>query len=170
MHTEIMRSLAIRHAPLFDQPHSLKLELACKLPSLHHAPPVPSKHLTRCLRNRVQAINGSVRLSTSCAFFLLPPIHRYCSSRRSRASRSARKAERSARAYVTQASKRRSGAPGGAAQTQSLRKGLHHLATWARASRRSIRSLGEERKKGKRGGPAPRSEKNRVAERRLRNI
>src|SRR5215211_1796403 len=55
MHTEIMRSLAIRHAPLFDQPHSLKLELACKLPSLHHAPPVPSKHLTRCLRNRVQA-------------------------------------------------------------------------------------------------------------------
>src|SRR5215210_4897428 len=55
MHTEIMRSLAIRHAPLFDQPHSLKLELACKLPSLHHAPPAPSKHLTRCLRNRVQA-------------------------------------------------------------------------------------------------------------------
>src|SRR5215207_3827664 len=55
MHTEIMRSLAIRHAPLFDQPHSLKLELACKLPSLHDAPPVPSKHLTRCLRNRVQA-------------------------------------------------------------------------------------------------------------------
>src|SRR5829696_3138993 len=55
MHTEIMPSLAIRHAPLFDQPHSLKLELACKLPSLHHAPPVPSKHLTRCLQNRVQA-------------------------------------------------------------------------------------------------------------------
>src|SRR5580700_4705213 len=55
MHTEILRGLRIRHAPLFDQPHSLKLELACKLPSLHDTPPVPSKHLTRCLRNRVQA-------------------------------------------------------------------------------------------------------------------
>src|SRR5260370_34561481 len=44
--------------PLFDQPHSLKLELACKLPSLHDTPPVPSKHLTRCPRNRVQASLG----------------------------------------------------------------------------------------------------------------
>src|SRR5579863_3843991 len=55
MHTEIVRGLGIRDAPLFDQPHSLKLELARKLPSLHDPPPVPSKHLTRCLRNRVQA-------------------------------------------------------------------------------------------------------------------
>src|SRR5277367_5373643 len=55
MHIEIVRGLRIRHAPLFDQPHRLKLELACKLPSLHDAPPAPSKHLTRCLRNRVQA-------------------------------------------------------------------------------------------------------------------
>src|ERR1700722_14722641 len=55
MHTQIVRSLRIRHAPLFDQPHSLKLELARKLPPLHDSPPVPSKHLTRCLRNRVQA-------------------------------------------------------------------------------------------------------------------
>src|SRR5450631_663867 len=55
MHTEIVRGLRIRHAPLFDQSHSLKLELACKFPSLHDAPPVPSKHLTRCLWNRVQA-------------------------------------------------------------------------------------------------------------------
>ena len=55
MHTEIERGLRIRHAPLLDQPHSLKLELACKLPSLHDTPPVPSKHLTRCLRNRQQA-------------------------------------------------------------------------------------------------------------------
>src|SRR5580692_3362240 len=55
MHTEILRGLRIRHAPLFDQPHRLKLELACKLPSLHDTPPVPSKHLTRCLRNRQQA-------------------------------------------------------------------------------------------------------------------
>src|SRR6266567_445477 len=34
---------------------SLKLELPGKLPSLHDPPPAPSKHLTRCLRNRVQA-------------------------------------------------------------------------------------------------------------------
>src|SRR5271167_2955645 len=56
MHTEIERGLRIRDAPLLDQPHRLKLELTCKLPSLHDTPPVPSKHLTRCLRNRVQAI------------------------------------------------------------------------------------------------------------------
>src|SRR5580704_7463713 len=55
MHTEIVRGLGIRHAPLFDQPHRFKLELPRKLPSLHDTPPVPSKHLTRCLRNRVQA-------------------------------------------------------------------------------------------------------------------
>src|SRR6476660_9870415 len=55
MHTEIERGLRIRDAPLLDQPHRLKLELTCKLPSLHDTPPVPSKHLTRCLRNRVQA-------------------------------------------------------------------------------------------------------------------
>src|ERR1700734_3092519 len=55
MHTEIVRGLGIRYAPLLDQPHRLKLELACKLPSLHDPPPVPLKHLTRCLRNRVQA-------------------------------------------------------------------------------------------------------------------
>ncbi len=55
MHTEMVQSMRIRHAPLLDEPHSLKLELACKLPSLHDLPPVPSKHLTRCLRNRVQA-------------------------------------------------------------------------------------------------------------------
>src|SRR5260370_1927041 len=55
MHTEIVRCLRIRHASLFDQPHRLKLELACKLPPFHDSPPVPSKHLTRCLRNQVQA-------------------------------------------------------------------------------------------------------------------
>jgi hypothetical protein len=55
MHTEIERALRIRDARLLDQPHRLKLELPCKLPSLHDTPPVPSKHLTRCLRNRVQA-------------------------------------------------------------------------------------------------------------------
>src|SRR5262249_36036358 len=33
----------------------LKLELRRELPSLHDPPPAPSKHLTRCLRNRVQA-------------------------------------------------------------------------------------------------------------------
>ena len=55
MHTQIVRGLRIRNAALLDQPHRLKLELPRKLPSLHDTPPVPSKHLTRCLRNRVQA-------------------------------------------------------------------------------------------------------------------
>src|SRR5258707_2135545 len=55
MHAQVLRSLHIGHASLLDQPHSLKLELAGKLPSLHDPPPAPSKHLTRCLRNRVQA-------------------------------------------------------------------------------------------------------------------
>ena len=36
---------SLRHAPLFDQPHSLKLELPCKLPPLRDLAPVPSKHL-----------------------------------------------------------------------------------------------------------------------------
>src|SRR2546430_6170246 len=59
MHIKIVRGPRIRHASLFDQPHSLKLELACKLPPFHDSPPVPSKHLTRCLRNRVQAMQTS---------------------------------------------------------------------------------------------------------------
>src|ERR1700730_9301025 len=45
MHTKIVRGLSIRDASRFDQPHSLKLELACKLPPLHDPPPVPSRHL-----------------------------------------------------------------------------------------------------------------------------
>src|SRR6266849_4297113 len=56
MDTQVLRGLHIRHAAFLDQPHSLKLELARKLPSLHDPPPAPSKHLTRCPRNRVQAI------------------------------------------------------------------------------------------------------------------
>jgi hypothetical protein len=55
--TEVFRRLHIGYAPILDQAHSLKLELARELPSLHDHPPVPLKHLTRCLRNRVQA-NG----------------------------------------------------------------------------------------------------------------
>src|SRR5438128_1278155 len=55
MHAQVLRSLHIGHASLLDQAHSLKLELAGKLPSLHDPPPAPSKHLTRCPRNRVQA-------------------------------------------------------------------------------------------------------------------
>src|ERR1700722_12792268 len=55
MHPKALRGLCKRNAPLLDQPHSLKLELLRKLPSLHDPPPAPSKHLTRCLRNRVQA-------------------------------------------------------------------------------------------------------------------
>src|ERR1700759_1537065 len=56
MHPQVLRGLRITNPALLDQPNSLKLELAGKLPSLHDAPPAPSKHLTRCLRNRVQAI------------------------------------------------------------------------------------------------------------------
>src|SRR6266516_4153643 len=55
MHTQVSPGLRIRYAAILDQPHSLKLKLAGKLPSLHDPPPAPSKHLTRCLRNRVQA-------------------------------------------------------------------------------------------------------------------
>src|SRR5207244_867782 len=55
MHTQVLPGLRIRYAAILDQPHSLKLEFAGKLPSLHDPPPAPSKHLTRCLRNRVQA-------------------------------------------------------------------------------------------------------------------
>jgi len=55
MHRQILLGLCIRHAALFDQAHSLKLEFPRKFSPLHDAPPVPLKHLTRCLRNRVQA-------------------------------------------------------------------------------------------------------------------
>src|ERR1039458_5683777 len=55
MHSQVLLGLGIRHAALLDQPHRLKLEFSRKLPPLHDAPPVPLKHLTWCLRNRVQA-------------------------------------------------------------------------------------------------------------------
>src|SRR6202162_5065702 len=61
MNTKVFGSLYIGHAAFLDQSHSLKLELARKLPSLHDPPPVPSKHLTRCLRNRQQATRSSAR-------------------------------------------------------------------------------------------------------------
>src|SRR5258705_5542717 len=63
MDTQVLRRLHIRHAAFLDQPHSLKLELARKLPSLHDPPPAPSKHLTRCLRNRVQATSMSCSIA-----------------------------------------------------------------------------------------------------------
>src|SRR5260370_40703306 len=77
MDTQVLRGLHIRHAPFLDQPHSLKLELARKLPSLHDPPPAPSKHLTRCLRNRLQANHttfelGRPRLATATAAPLVP--------------------------------------------------------------------------------------------------
>ncbi|MBN8956879.1 MAG: hypothetical protein J0H17_09935, partial [Rhizobiales bacterium] len=50
--------LNIRYAAILDQAHRLKLELPRKLTPLHDPPPAPSKHLTRCLRNRVQANSG----------------------------------------------------------------------------------------------------------------
>src|SRR5262249_18411636 len=42
MHTKVLRRLGIGHAPFLDQSHSLKLELARKLSSLHDPPPAPS--------------------------------------------------------------------------------------------------------------------------------
>src|SRR5437879_2748186 len=57
VNVQVLRRLLIGHASILDQAHSLKLELPDKLPSLHDPPPAPSKHLTRCLRNRVQAIS-----------------------------------------------------------------------------------------------------------------
>src|SRR6266511_1249472 len=78
MHAQVLRSLHIGHASLLDQAHSLKLELAGKLPSLHDPPPAPSKHLTRCPRNRVQAIlrwkDLSPSLHTSLALVLFLPV------------------------------------------------------------------------------------------------
>src|SRR6516225_5147307 len=55
VNVQVLRRLHIGHASILDQAHGLKLELSRKLPSLHDPPPAPSKHLTRCLRNRVQA-------------------------------------------------------------------------------------------------------------------
>src|SRR5712672_3403059 len=60
MNAQVLRCLPVRYASILDQAHSLKLELPCKLPSLHDPPPAPSKHLTRCLRNRVQASSVGV--------------------------------------------------------------------------------------------------------------
>src|SRR6266542_542961 len=71
MHAQVLRSLHIGHASLLDQAHSLKLEFPRKLPSLHDPPPAPSKHLTRCLRNRVQA-NELGRYSTRKVGQMLP--------------------------------------------------------------------------------------------------
>src|ERR1700755_34585 len=55
MHLQVFGRRSIRDPAILDQAHSLKLELSRNLPPLHDAPPAPSKHLTRCLRNRVQA-------------------------------------------------------------------------------------------------------------------
>src|SRR5262245_17531472 len=57
VNVQVLRCLHIGHASILDQAHGLKLELPRELPSLHDPPPAPSKHLTRCLRNRVQAIS-----------------------------------------------------------------------------------------------------------------
>jgi hypothetical protein len=59
VHAQVLRGLRIRYASLSDQAHSFKLELPRKLPTLHDPPPIPLKHLTWCLRNRVQASFGS---------------------------------------------------------------------------------------------------------------
>src|SRR5271169_1439744 len=68
MNSKVLGSLYIGHAAFLDQSHSLKLELPRKLPSLHDPPPVPSKHLTRCLRNRVQANPGRLRWEEGYCF------------------------------------------------------------------------------------------------------
>src|SRR2546430_7865971 len=80
MHAQVLRSLHIGHASLLDQAHSLKLELAGKLPSLHDTPPAPSKRLTRCLRNRVQAIVLPPVGSARSAILLLECIEHFIGS------------------------------------------------------------------------------------------
>src|SRR5262249_43531675 len=69
VNVQVLRCLHIGHASILDQAHGLKLELPRELPSLHDPPPAPSKHLTRCLRNRAQAKslaarNDDLRLGT----------------------------------------------------------------------------------------------------------
>src|SRR5215470_3469974 len=61
VNVQILRCLHIGHASILDQAHGLKLELPRELSSLHDPPPAPSKHLTRCLRNRVQAKPSSLQ-------------------------------------------------------------------------------------------------------------
>src|ERR1039457_2535220 len=77
MHRQVLLGLCIRHAAIPDQPNSLKLELPRKLPPLHDAPPVPLKHLTWCLRNRVQAIALSFRQSVLSEIPELASVYKY---------------------------------------------------------------------------------------------
>src|SRR5215468_12419961 len=60
VNVQVLRCLRIRYASILDQAHSLKLELPREPSSLHDPPPAPSKHLTRCLRNRVQASHPTI--------------------------------------------------------------------------------------------------------------
>jgi hypothetical protein len=59
MHARVLRRLHIGYASILDQAHRLPR----KLPSLHDPPSAPSKHLTGCLRNRVQAYGSIERIS-----------------------------------------------------------------------------------------------------------
>jgi hypothetical protein len=73
VHAQVAGGLRHLHTALRDQFDSLKLELACKSPSFHGPPPVPSKHLTRCLRNRGQAkpLNTAGEFLIACLLFLV---------------------------------------------------------------------------------------------------
>src|SRR5580704_19781674 len=62
MHLQVFGRLRVRDPAIPDQPYRLKLELPRKPSSLHDPPPVPSKHLTRCLRNWGQATRHIPRL------------------------------------------------------------------------------------------------------------
>jgi putative transposase len=57
VHIKITGGLRDRNATFLDQTHRLKLELAAELPSLHVKPPVPLNTLSRCPRNRQQAMS-----------------------------------------------------------------------------------------------------------------
>src|SRR5258707_724102 len=65
VHTQIARGLRDTSPTLLDQLHRLEPEFSRKLPSLHDPPPVPAKHLTRCLRNRQQAMDHTLVLSST---------------------------------------------------------------------------------------------------------
>src|SRR4051812_40093798 len=79
VNVQVLRRLRIRYASILNQAHRLKLELPRKLPSLHDPPPAPSKHLTRCLRNRVQAMASGAgpRLHERVQFFV-GGLHNFC--------------------------------------------------------------------------------------------
>jgi len=64
-HTQIPGGLRNTHPTIPDQPHSLLLEFSRKLRSFHNQPPILSKPLSQCPRNRQQASLVAEELGSS---------------------------------------------------------------------------------------------------------